>query len=293
MKCCKKTISLILVIIISISVLSPTRLLLAEEIKDESLVLDGAKLSVSNDITISFILKKAPFVSAGYTAPYLKVKTGEKSVNIQGEETAIEGIECYVFSFKNIAPHMMNDKIYTTVMATKGEDIYYGETKEYSVASYMYSQLGNTNDAYLKTLLVDMLNYGAAAQVYQNHNKENLVNSRLTAEQINYGTKELRALTTVKDVTAVGTNDAAKWKGMGLHIANKVNIVGYFSIESINGVYVNITDAKGNQIGKITEKEISKMQVSGESFFSFVFYLSPLSIHLCIKYFTIKELLYQ
>ena len=236
MKCCKKTISLILVIIISISVLLPTRLLLAEEIKDESLVLDGAKLSVSNDITISFILKKAPFVSAGYTSPYLKVKTGEKSVNIQGEETAIEGIECYVFSFKNIAPHMMNDKIYTTVMATKGEDIYYGETKEYSVASYMYSQLSNTNDAYLKTLLVDMLNYGAAAQVYQNHNKENLVNSRLTAEQINYGTKELRALTTVKDVTAVGTNDAAKWKGMGLHIANKVNIVGYFSIESINGV---------------------------------------------------------
>ena len=57
MKRCKKTISLILVIIISISVLSPTRLLLAEEIKDESLVLDGAMLSVSNDITISFILK--------------------------------------------------------------------------------------------------------------------------------------------------------------------------------------------------------------------------------------------
>lgn len=287
MKRCKKTISLILVIIISISVLSPTRLLLAEEIKDESLVLDGAMLSVSNDITISFILKKAPFVSAGYTSPYLKVKTGEKSVNIQGEETAIEGVECYVFSFKNIAPHMMNDNIYTTLRATKGEEIYYGETKEYSVASYIYSQLNNTNDAYLKTLLVDMLNYGAAAQVYQNHNKENLVNSKLTAEQINYGTKELRALTTVKDVTSVGTNDTAKWKGMGLHIANKVNIMGYFSIESINGVYVNITDAKGNQIGKITEKEISKVQVSGESFYSFVFYGLNVSQMSDAVYFTI------
>ena len=61
-----------------------------------------------------------------------------------------------------------------------------GETKEskadvYSIMDYAYNRLENSNSATYKTLMVDMLNYGAAAQVHFKKNAAHLVNADLTA----------------------------------------------------------------------------------------------------------------
>ena len=64
---------------------------------------------------------------------------------------------------------MMNDVIYTTLKATKNGETCLSQTKEYSVATYIYSQLEKTTDPTFKTLLTDMLNYGASAQIYKNY----------------------------------------------------------------------------------------------------------------------------
>ena len=52
-----------------------------------------------------------------------------------------------------------------------------------SVQAYAERLLGNTNNAEVKTLLVDMLNYGAEAQKYFVKANTGLANERLTAEQ--------------------------------------------------------------------------------------------------------------
>jgi hypothetical protein len=64
-------------------------------------------------------------------------------------------------------------------------------------------RLRNSNNATFKKMLVDMLNYGAAAQVHFNKNTSNLVNKDLTAAQKAMGTQTLPTLKNAEKSTAV------------------------------------------------------------------------------------------
>ena len=72
-------------------------------------------------------------------------------------------------------------------MAADGT-IYYGNAVTSSIKDSLYEKIA-TGSAELKTLAVDMLNYGAAAQIYFGYNTENLVNADLTEEQKALGTQ--------------------------------------------------------------------------------------------------------
>ena len=85
----------------------------------------------------------------------------------------------------------MADIVYAQGYAKVGESYYYSSVVPYSVVKYASNKLGltpgvtGTDDENLKTLLRNMLEYGAAAQIYFGYNTDNLANAILNGPVIN------------------------------------------------------------------------------------------------------------
>jgi hypothetical protein len=95
-----------------------------------------------------------------------------------------ETTDRYIATSQGIHAKYLGDTVYLAVYAKLVDNTYaYSKLASYSPVQYAASKLEGT-DVKLKQLVVAMLNYGAAAQIYFDHNIENLANSTLTAEQI-------------------------------------------------------------------------------------------------------------
>ena len=95
----------------------------------------------------------------------------------------------YRIDFAGIAAKEMGDDVVAQVFYADGTAA--GATYTDSVLAYAEYMLGATTNEELKTLLVDMLNYGAAAQNTFKYDRNNLVNANLTAEQQALATKSV------------------------------------------------------------------------------------------------------
>ena len=160
----------------------------------------------------------------------------------------------YLFRFENVAPQQMGDIIVASLVIN-GEEV--AVKDDYSVATYAYNQLNSKaidgyseeKDAALRTLLVDMLNYGAAAQKYTGYKTEALVNAGLAELGVS-GTEF--AEVTQSDVNVSGSNGVSELKATLYHDkANAIRI--YFEAENIEAVSVQIV-----KDGQITEAAIQK-----------------------------------
>ena len=89
-------------------------------------------------------------------------------------------------TYYDLAAKEMGDLI--TAVVYNADDQVISETRTDSIATYSMRMLGKANDAQ-KTLYVDMLNYGAAAQLYFGYDAENLVNADLTEEQAGFASE--------------------------------------------------------------------------------------------------------
>lgn len=84
-----------------------------------------------------------------------------------------------VFTFNRLAPQCMGDTITAELYAADGTLV---DTLDYSVKAYAEQLLVDYADnADVVALVVDMLNYGAAAQAYRGYKTDALVNSGITA----------------------------------------------------------------------------------------------------------------
>lgn len=211
-----------------------------EPIISDELKFTGASLTLHNSLEINY---KAPatLIDNGYVNLYVKYE-------LDGSERVIDNYNItdskIVFNYSDIIPDQMGDTISTTLYAERDGVIYQGETKEYSVAQYCYNLLGKYSgdeNAKLRTLLVDLLNYGSASQIYTGHNTENLANAKLTEEQKGFATVAEPTLTTVKN-TAYKTieNPAVTWKGAGLNLQKSVTMRFKIAADSIDGLSVKV-----------------------------------------------------
>ena len=145
----------------------------------------------------------------------------------------------------------MNDIITVTLTVELGENLYSSEPAEYSVATYGYSMLENcaTEEyAELQTLLVDLFHYGSASQTYTTYKEENLVNAKLTEEQLAWGTDTLLALNDVFDKDyAVVDKPSVEWKGAGLKLENSITMRFKIEAESIENLVAKIVSASGQE----------------------------------------------
>ena len=134
-------------------------------------------------------------------------------------------------------------ELYIEAVDAEGNAVY-GPVKEYSLREYALNQITKTDDAKFRTMMVDFLNYGAAAQQYFEYNMNALANAG-TEEYQQYAT-EAREYVSHKD----GLTDdsyATRIIGASLVFKNKVNIRGYVSIKN-----ENIDDIMANWYGEAT-----------------------------------------
>ena len=206
----------------------------------------GASLTLQHNLSIKYKVDPALFETVGYSDPYVVFELGNKQTKVS--TYTVEGNR-YVFKFSNIAPDRMNDTITATLYATYNGTEYAGKPREYSVAEYAYSTLDKyASDEYaeLRTLLVDLLHYGAQAQLYTGHNADNLVNQGLTEEQLAWGTAEDPILTDSAN-TKYETieNPLVKWKGASLNLNDSVAIKFKFTAEELDGLTLKIVGESG------------------------------------------------
>lgn len=139
----------------------------------------------------------------------------------------------------------MGDTIYATLYATYNGVEHKSQTIPYSVTDYCYNMLERcSGDEYaeFRTVLVDLLNYGAAAQTYTGDTDE-LVNADLTEAQRAWGTSAVRELSSVKDPAyATVAEPKVEWAGVGLVLKDAVTMYVSVTAQSVEGLTLKITN---------------------------------------------------
>lgn len=98
-------------------------------------------------------------------------------------EYTIDGTTYYRFDYKEVSAKEIGDTLIAYLDFTKGEQNYNDKVDEYSLKQYAEERLAASANESFKRLLVDLLNYGAAAQTYFEYKTDKPVNAELTEEQ--------------------------------------------------------------------------------------------------------------
>ena len=147
-------------------------------------------LNLQNNIEIGFVVPKSYFT--GYEDSVYAIFTKE-AYNASGEKideitVKVEGVtyvrddEKYEFVYKDAAAKEMGSIVHAVYYGVDASgNIIYSNEETYSIKEYALDALelysSYTEYEKLCTVIVDMLNYGTAAQKYFNYNTANLVNA--------------------------------------------------------------------------------------------------------------------
>ncbi len=175
----------------------------------------GAEIVVNYSFMASSVSKYADF----YLKVTKNVAGGEPITTIYGltedrepmgsvNHPATSAAIMYQIAYSGINAKEMGDNFATTLYAVDEEgSVYYSETVNRSVKDYLIGRFNSdAATSELKTMAIDMLKYGAAAQVYLDYDVDHLVTASLTADQLSYATKEVPEAIDCATETTVGAN---------------------------------------------------------------------------------------
>ena len=192
----------------------------------------GHSCSFQNNVSVNYYIPASDL--EGYTGIHLVV-TREKLVDgiATTQKQVIENYKVVgdnlKFTYDKIAACEMGDTISATIYAIKDSKLYESALDTYSVKTYAENRLNETNDEKFKVLLVDMLNYGAAAQIYFDYNADLLVNRDLTPEQAALATGSASPNSDAKVENELD-NASAKIAGQSVVFNNNVELKYYLSL---------------------------------------------------------------
>jgi len=147
-----------------------------------SSTIDSADMVLGTDIRVNYYAILDP----SHVGAQMRFTMNGAETLVDGVATEDEGV--YVYSFENLAPQCMGDNIKAELIL--GDAILDVE-EEYSVKTYCENtlsqsaaELGMSAEKYaaMRTLIADMLEYGAKAQVYLNYKTDSLVNEGVTEQ---------------------------------------------------------------------------------------------------------------
>ena len=170
----------------------------------------------------------------------------------------------------------MGSNVTATLSVKKDGDIFTSAEDVYSIKRYATNKLNKSGTPEkLKTLLVDMLNYGAQAQQYFGYNTGDLVNKSLTDEQKALATpfSDSMAVNAEKKVTKTGAT--AQFSGKNLNLGNNIAIVYFMKFNSgvnknnvkLELTYTSVTGAK--QTVTVPYSKFTKGDYEGEMRYDF------------------------
>ena len=211
--------------------------------------------------------KVAKDVLDAYEDPYLEVTRNGKRYTISSYS---ESGDDYVFAFKNIAPQTMKDATQAVLYATKDGKLYGSGAVSTTVKDYAHAILNaysTEKDGKLRTLMVDLLNYGAAAQTYHNYKADSLANAELTEEQKTWASTGNLTLENITDTAYETVADPeVTWKAASLILDNAVTIRYKFAAEDVTELTLKV---KYND--KELEYDESFFEANSDGTYSFKF----------------------
>lgn len=222
--------------------------------QSSTLRFTAASLSLENDISINFKTSRS-IIDNVFDNVYARF-------NMHGKEYIVEGRlsgDKYVFTFDHIAPHYMNDAVTATLFGTQNGTEYASAPIEYSIASYCYGMIDSDyadNNSEFKTMLVDLLNYGAACQAYMNYHTDDFVNSDLTSEEAGCGTQTDPVLDSVYEIGNTIADPDVEWTAVGLILRNSVVMRIKFTAASTEGLVIKAQ--KGSAITEYTATDFAE-----------------------------------
>lgn len=223
-------------------------------------------LSLGNSIAITYSFRDKD-VGTGtkvseYCARVYAVITKERYAD-DGDLAMDTTIDCtldsvsgmYSFKYKGLAAKEMSKtvtaRIYgedasgNVIMISKSPDVY-------GVLNYATSSVGfSGNDTNLKTCLADILNYGAAAQVYFGYNTSDLVNARDSVSSY------VAEFSTVNDVVWTDNQQVSG--------SESFQVSPGFSLNSSIDMYVNVNPARLSSYDLNTIKVVFSFHNSKEN----------------------------
>ena len=222
-------------------------------VEPELFDISYANMILGNSLTMNFAFEQAH--REDWTGCYAEIvksyadgETVEKTVAFEDWSTTFTRAGgSYYVSFNDIAAKEMTDAVYVTIYDAEGNAI--SNVYEDSVESYALRVLDKAESTdTLKTMIVDMLNYGAAAQEYFDYNTADLANGELTEAQ--------QALATQTTAYEDGRVKGANY--MGTRLILESNISMEFAFRNLNAemtAEISYTDHYGDEITLETQPE--------------------------------------
>ena len=194
----------------------------------DCLVIRSAALVLNGKLDLAFTAQ----VSANYTNVRM-VFEGSNGTDVATDYETVNGK--YVFSYTGINPQCIGDELTATLYATANGVNSTVSIEHYSVRQYCANLLADeTISAELRTLLSDLLAYGAAAQTYMNYNTAALVTDGLE-------TLTCSTFTELTDCGAVfdGIADPnVYWLGAGLTLTDSAELTLRFRADTVEDLIV-------------------------------------------------------
>lgn len=227
----------------------------------------SASLSLNSDIAINFYVDAAVYESID--APYAVFTkalynangeiTGYADATVSAATLTDNG---YCFSFTGIRPDEMGSAVTAKLYGYRDGSLVEGDTCSYSVLSYV-NRMANSSyadNADFRTLLADLVSYGAAAQTYTGYNAANLATAGVSAALLANATAAAPSLTN-RTAFAPNAVESVRFVGAYLTLRDKVTVcytidAGGYDADALE-LLISYTDYDG------TPKTVT---ISGEDF---------------------------
>lgn len=212
-----------------------------EIVRETRFQIANTNMVFGNSLAMNFWIRKSDLQGDGYYAVVVKNYA-------DGRESAVSEIpfdqwenydgNYYRVSCENIAAKEMSDEVSVQIFRNDDTPASYLYTD--SIRSYAMDMLKYYRSGKLATALVDMLNYGAAAQSFFHYGEEDLANSRLTQKQQALATQKVQA-------QATGTSGGSYYTS-SLSLNSNIVLNLYFE-DVTEGMHaqVSFTDHYGEQ----------------------------------------------
>jgi len=157
----------------------------------------------------------------------------------------------YSATYEGVNAKEMGDSFTTTLYGVAADGTLYRSVVESSsMKEYLLSRFDAANaTTELKTMVIDMLKYGAAAQVRLGYNTENLVTADLTEEQLAYATQEIPEA--VNNAASTGEGASVNTNiTVGARVQLNLSCI-YTTASDPDAIKCVITDSEGNVLAEI------------------------------------------
>lgn len=196
----------------------------------ETLHIISAYPRIGENVTLVYTAS----VPSGYTNPYMVFTFLGTSYTVSTYTVNEQGRYC--FEMTEIQPQYMGENVSAVLHATKSGTDAADTQSTYSIRQYCVNQLSNNPTEKLRTLLSDLLTYGAAAQQYVGYKTNELVTAGLSL------TPGTFAGVSGKTVTFSGTADnRMDWRSATLVLRNTLAVRFYFMAADTRNLTVRCT----------------------------------------------------